>query len=82
MCDPQLSRTSNAPLWVFITVKDLLAASGPILVATKGLPVQRDRFSDSGQAQRMLTVERGDCALDVADILRPDRRTFAGRPMR
>ena len=32
-CDPQLSRTSNSPLWAFITVKDLLAASGQILVA-------------------------------------------------
>ena len=33
-CDPWLSRTSNWPLWAFITVKDLLAASGQILVAT------------------------------------------------
>ena len=32
-CDPQLSRTSNSPLWAFITAKDLLAASGQILVA-------------------------------------------------
>ena len=37
-CDPQLSRTSNSPLWAFITVKDLLAASGQILVATNTQP--------------------------------------------
>jgi hypothetical protein len=28
-----LSRTSNSPLWAFITVKELLAVSGQILVA-------------------------------------------------
>ena len=41
-CDPQLSRTSNTPLWAFITVKYPLATSGQILVATN-TPAAGDR---------------------------------------
>ena len=48
-CHPQLSRTSNSRLSAFITVKDLLAASGQTLVATNKAGVAFRSFDGCGE---------------------------------
>lgn len=52
-CDPQLSCTSNSPLWAFIIVKDLLAASGHILVATNRRVLRATKFHPASTCWRL-----------------------------
>lgn len=60
MCDPQLSRTPNSPLWAFITVEDLLAASGQILVATTAVHLTNTRVAaDPTVPRRVGTASDG-----------------------